>query len=330
MVIELLLFVLGGMQLLNGWIVLGGGLVCAVIAIYAYRLHESERQREALCAQIGQMREQMQQMHRTMDQERRHAETKLEEERAASNRALLQLRQECEEYNRSFFSQIAHELRLPVSVAVGYAELLRDGAIDEEEEQREYLGKIAERLYFINELVGRRLSEGRDGESDIAAGLKKNTFDLVRFLECNLLDLRAAVQEKEIECQLVTLEQSLQVYADHVLLLHVLDNLMENSMKYMGRPGTVTFMLSRNEGDVLLIYQDDGCGMDSEQAAHIFENGFRGGNSKGQSGSGHGLHLVDIIISAHGGTCTAESAPGTGMRITLRLPICDAGKAAAS
>lgn len=319
---ELLLCILVSMRMLSGWVVLAGALVCAVIVVYAYRLRECEREKENLAGQLASEQTQVRRLHEQLEQEKKEAASQLEQERAASHRALLQLQAECEERNETFFSHVSHELRLPVSVAVGYAELLRDGVIEDAEEQREYLGKIADKLQYMNELIGRNLAKVRDGAADLSAGLQKVSFDLVDFLQKDLGDLRAAAQEKEIDCQLVTLAPTMPVLADPVLLQHVLDNLVENAMKYMGRPGTVTFVLAYGENnEVVLTYRDDGFGMDSAQTSHIFENGFRGSNTQSLSGSGHGLHLVDIIVRAHGGHCEAESGPGMGMRIVLHLPI---------
>lgn len=320
--IELLLCVLGCMQMMSGWLVLAGTLICAVIAVYAYQLHMSAKRVQSLSAKLAWEQEQGQFLRELLEQERKEAASRLEEERASSRREAVMMQQECEKRNETFFSQMSHELRLPVSVAVGYAELLRDGLVDDPEEQQEYLTKIAERLHFVNELISRHLSEVRDGEEDISTRLKKVPFDLVDFLQKGLVDFCALTQEREIDCQMVTLVPSIPVLADPVLLQHVFDNLVENAMKYMGRPGTVTFVLSCEGDEVVLTCRDDGLGMDSAQAAHIFDNGFRGANTRGQSGSGHGLHLAEIIVRAHGGTCKAESAPGNGMRIVLRLPIC--------
>ncbi len=321
--IEVLLCILGGMQLLSGWVVLAGALVCGVIAVYAYQLHMSTKHADALLAQLAWEQEQLQYLREQIEQERKAAAAQLEEERASARRERAALEQACEQRNEAFLSHVSHELRLPISVAVGYAELLRDGMVEEQDEQREYLAKIAERLHLINEMLSRSLCEVRNEEEEITARLKKVPFDLVDLLQKGLVDFCALTQEKEIDCQMVTLAPSIPVVADPVLLQHVFDNLVENAMKYMGRPGTVTFVLACEQDAVVLTCRDDGFGMDSKQAARIFDNGFRGANTHGQSGSGHGLHLVDIIVRAHGGTCTAESAPGRGMRIVLRLPIQD-------
>lgn len=321
MAIELLLCVLGSMQKLSGWAVLIGALICAVIVAYAFRLRECERENESLTEQLAQERAQAQRLQAMLEQERQDAAALLEEERTASRRALMEQQLVCEKRNEAFFSQVSHELRLPISVAVGYAELLRDGVVEDAEEQREYLGKIAERLHYVNELIGRNLTEVRGDEADVAAGLHKVRFDLVDFLQRGMADFRSVAQEKEIDCQLITLEPAMPVLADPVLLQHVFDNLVENAMKYMGRPGTVTFLLERRAAEVVVTCRDDGIGMNGAQAAHIFENGFRGANTSGKSGSGHGLHLVEIITHAHGGSCKAESELGMGMRIVLRLPI---------
>lgn len=201
MAIELLLCVLGSMQKLSGWAVLIGALICAVIVAYAFRLRECERENESLTEQLAQERAQAQRLQAMLEQERQDAAALLEEERTASRRALMEQQLVCEKRNEAFFSQVSHELRLPISVAVGYAELLRDGVVEDAEECSEYLDKIAERLHYVNELIGRNLSEVRGEEADVATGLHKVAFDLVDFLQRGMVDFRSVAQEKEIDCQ---------------------------------------------------------------------------------------------------------------------------------
>lgn len=316
-----LLCALGSMRLISGWGVLGGAAAGAVIIAYSICLRESERVREALARELDCEKERNQQLGGQIEQEREAAARQVEAERAAAHRMLVEQKKANEERNANLLSRLSHELRLPVSVAAGYADLLRDNAIDDADEAKEYLTKISDRLRYINEIISRNLAAVQDGEADLTASLQRMSFDLVDFINRDLEDCRSLAREKGIEIQFISLEPTISVSADPVLLQHVIDNLLENAMKYMGRSGTVTFVLTRDGTDVRLVCRDDGLGMESLQASHIFENGFRGSNTHGMSGSGHGLHLVGIIAQAHGGRCTAESSPGGGMRIELCLPI---------
>ena len=320
-----LLCALGSMRLISGWGVFGGAAAGAIIIAYSIRLRESERVREALARELDCEKERSRQLGGQIEQERETAARQVEAERAAAHRMLVEQKKANEERNANLLSRLAHGVRLPVSVAAGYADLLRDKAIDDADEAKEYLTKISDRLRYINEIISRNLAAVQDGEADLTASLQRMSFDLVDFINRDLEDCRSLAREKGIEIQFISPEPTISVSADPVLLQHVIDNLLENAMKYMGRSGTVTFVLTRDGTDVRLVCRDDGLGMESLQASHIFENGFRGSNNHGMSGSGHGLHLVGIVAQAHGGRCTAESSLGGGMRIELCLPIGQCG-----
>jgi signal transduction histidine kinase len=88
----------------------------------------------------------------------------------------------------------------------------------------------------------------------------------------------------------------------------------------MGRSGTIYITVSYvRENEILLVFKDDGLGMESEECAHIFDRHYQGGN--GTSGSGMGLFLAKSSVTAHGGSISAKSEPGKGMGIYITLPV---------
>ena len=107
--------------------------------------------------------------------------------------------------------------------------------------------------------------------------------------------------------------------ADTYLLSRVLFNLLENALKYMGRPGAITIRVLKLESNASILVQDDGLGLPAEETAHIFEPNYQGSNHVG--GQGYGLYLVRRAIEGHGGTVSAQSAPGRGMGISITLPL---------
>ena len=107
--------------------------------------------------------------------------------------------------------------------------------------------------------------------------------------------------------------------ADTYLLNRVLFNLLENALKYMGRPGVITIRILRQGDSASLLVQDDGLGLPAKETAHIFEPNYQGSNHVG--GQGYGLYLVRRAIEGHGGTVSAQSAPGRGLGISMTLPL---------
>jgi signal transduction histidine kinase len=108
-----------------------------------------------------------------------------------------------------------------------------------------------------------------------------------------------------------------------LLLGQLLDNLVDNALKY-SEPGTpVTVSLGQELGIALLRVEDEGCGIAPADLPHIFEPFYRSAGARrlGRSGVGLGLAMVRRIAASFGGSITAESEPGHGSRFTLRLPL---------
>jgi len=300
-------------------LLLAGLLLFAIIAAYRYMLNRALKEHEAT---VKQMDEQIHLLQDELKKLQYESAQELEYQQKKNREAILELQESYEQQIHDFCSNMSHGIRLPISVAAGYADLLRSNAVDDPDERNEYLDKISERLYYMNDLLTRNMATMRgDSSQPRQSNLQKTGFDLVGFMRRAMEDFNPVTEEQGISLQLVTVESELMVNADRVLMLHMIDSLVENASKYMRRHGTVTFILTREEKGVQLVCQDDGMGMDEAQVAHIFQKGYRGENTDGLVGSGRGLYMVDVIVRAHGGTIQAASAYGSGMRIAIFLPI---------
>jgi signal transduction histidine kinase len=113
-------------------------------------------------------------------------------------------------------------------------------------------------------------------------------------------------------------EETVIIEADATQLTKVFYNVIENSMKYMGRSGEIKITISRSGGDVLIVFSDNGKGLNEEELNKIFDLSYQGSNSK--QGSGMGLHLAKLSVSAHGGEIYAKSSVNQGMKIFICLP----------
>ena len=96
-------------------------------------------------------------------------------------------------------------------------------------------------------------------------------------------------------------------------------NIIDNSIKYMGRPGHMIITISLVGNDIFLILKDTGKGLNEEETPHIFELNFQGSNRV--SGNGLGLTQSKMIVEAFGGTIYAKSSPENGMAIYIQLPV---------
>jgi two-component system OmpR family sensor kinase len=121
--------------------------------------------------------------------------------------------------------------------------------------------------------------------------------------------------------------QPVEVEGDPHRLRQVLDNLLANVRSHTD-PGTEAQVRVDSTGDqAVIVVADQGPGLPEDQAARVFERFFRADTSRSRAhgGAGLGLSIVAAIVEAHGGSVAAESAPGRGMTITIRLPLVPVG-----
>jgi two-component system sensor histidine kinase BaeS len=128
---------------------------------------------------------------------------------------------------------------------------------------------------------------------------------------------------RQFEAASVPLDRELAptpVVADERWLHQVVTNLLGNALKFTPAGGRVTVRTRRDGADAVLTVSDTGVGIPASELPHVFERFWRGQAAAGTSGSGIGLAIAAELARAHGGTLTADSQPGKGTTLTLRLP----------
>ena len=98
-------------------------------------------------------------------------------------------------------------------------------------------------------------------------------------------------------------------------------HLFENAMKYSESGDTITIQIFHvQNGQVLLVFKDNGRGMDEREVKNLFEEGFRGSNSEGKIGTGYGLYDVKNIVERYGGTIEISSREKAGFSVYMLFP----------
>ncbi len=236
--------------------------------------------------------------------------SRLNADRLRAERELL-LQQEQQQEQSRFLSLLAHEIRNPLAVVDGAAQLLDlSGQADPRqiERIRAGTGRIAD-------LLKNCLSSERIG----SAGWQ---------LDFSGTDLREIIHaaraghpsaRHEIHCRLDGLPERLT--CDPTLIRILLDNLLDNAIKYSPEGGGIE-ILGRLEADaVVLDVADQGVGIAPEEAEKVFRRFYRARQVADVAGAGLGLSMVRRIAELHGGGVTCVSVPGQGTRMSVRLPI---------
>ena len=217
-----------------------------------------------------------------------------------------------------FHSLISHGLRIPISIIIGYSDLIRDGMVIDDKVRDEYIHKICEKANCMNDLLAHVLLEMRyeTKMSDII----RQPIELISLL-CKVADEMANISAKNgIVINVVTNDSEIYIDGDITGLTKAFYNIVENSIKYMGKRGFINITVSRiNDDDVFIVFKDDGLGLNPDEAKNIFELNYQGSNKK--SGNGLGLYIVKTEIMSHGGTVHAKSDIGQGMGVYITLPL---------
>jgi two-component system OmpR family sensor kinase len=230
---------------------------------------------------------------------------------------------------RRFLADASHELRTPLTSIRGYAELFRRGADADPGDTAIAMRRIEQESGRMGVLVDDLLFLARAGHGRPVA---HDPVDLVRVADDAVLDARALDGSRTIS---LTAPAQLIVMGDESRLRQVCANLLSNALAHTP-PGTaVRVRVAKNDREALLEVQDEGPGVDPEEAAHVFEPFYRADPSRGRgaasaaaedgSGTGLGLAIVAAVAEAHAGTASVHSVLGEGATFTVRFPLAGIG-----
>ncbi len=225
-----------------------------------------------------------------------------------------------EKYRKEFLGNVSHELKTPIFNIQGYILTLLDGGMDDPTINKQYLLRAEK---SINRMIS--IVEDLETISSLESGdleLRFEKFNIVRLIEeaFDMQDIHA--QKKNISLQFdSSYSKSIQIQADRDKMFDVINNLINNSIKY-GKDGGKTKVSFHDMGEnVLIEVADDGIGVDKKDLNRIFERFYRVDKSRSreQGGTGLGLAIVKHIIEAHGQTINVSSTPGNGSSFAFTL-----------
>ena len=215
---------------------------------------------------------------------------------------------EMREMQKRFVRFASHELRTPVTVGRGFAELIRDAQPDSQAAQDAIV--VLEEFDNLERIAARLLTLAR---MDERSTVKPSVVPLSALLERTVTRWRPAANR---DWRLSP--TSAVVVADRQRIETALDSLVENAVRYTEEGGRIELAAYPDEESVVIEVRDNGPGIPDEELAYVFES-FRSGSSRG--GTGMGLAIVKAIVEAHGGAVSAENLPGGGASFRLRLPV---------
>lgn len=230
-----------------------------------------------------------------------------------------------ERVRRDFFANLSHELRTPLTAVLAYIETLLDGAIEDPQNNVRFLQIIQKHALRMQNLV-RDITDLSMIESGEIA-LRISTHDLGQIVDEMMM--LAGQRAETADVSLVSsVPRGFTVCADRYRLEQILNNLIDNAIKFNNRGGRVEISAVRSgEGETVLRISDDGGGIPHADLGRVFERFYRADRSRSREvgGSGLGLAIVKHLALAHGGSVTVESQQGRGSTFTVTLPAAAAG-----
>lgn len=227
-------------------------------------------------------------------------------------------KEKSEQIRREFTANVSHELKTPLHTISGYAELLKDNMV-KENDRMPFAGKIYNETQRMIRLVEDIISLSRLDEG--AADMKREDIELYG------LALKAVQSlETEAEAAGVTLTISgtaVTLNGISQLLYSVIYNLCDNAIKYNQEHGKVTVTVRREESAAVLTVEDTGIGIAPEHQERIFERFYRvdKSRSKAVGGTGLGLSIVKHAAKIHHARIEVNSSVGKGTIVIVRFPI---------
>ncbi len=225
-----------------------------------------------------------------------------------------------EELKTAFTNNMTHELKTPLAVAYAAIDaLLVSDRPDNREKQHKYLTIAKEQMEHLTGLVEQILSTSRKNNSHIELNREKILLDE---LIGSVIARLKIITGKKVDFSVDIQPRELTVYADKTHLAHILNNLIENGIKYSEEPASVVVHAGKEGNNVRISVEDKGIGIDPKHQKRVFDKFYRvpAGNRHDVKGYGLGLFYVKEMTEKHGGNVSLESHPGKGSVFTIDLP----------
>ena len=229
------------------------------------------------------------------------------------------LKEKSEESRRRLILDVSHDLKNPLAAVIGYSDYLVKNPDLDQEEKTKYLKVIENNSIRANNLIKNLFELSKYESSDYRMKMKRQ--DICEFLREIIACYIPQLDTKGMEYDFDIPDEAIMVNFDRENLDRAISNLITNSINYNSKGVKLSISLSKADGRVKLVVEDDGVGIPKELAKDIFDPFVRvdiSRNSK-SGGTGLGLAITRSIIVKHGGKIRLDSDVNEGCRFTILL-----------
>lgn len=223
-----------------------------------------------------------------------------------------------EELKHELITNVAHDLRTPLTSIIGYLDLAKEEQILPEERTR-YLSIAYDKSKRLENLIEDLFSYTKFTSGEVK--VQKRKLDLVKFLEQMMEEFYPSFQENALEYELLIKNKHLELEADGNLLARAVANLISNAVKYTKRGEKITIQLIAYTNVAKIVITNYGTEIPEKDLPYIFDKFYRVENSRSEAtgGTGLGLAIAKSIVKMHDGELTATSEDGNTSFI-IELP----------
>lgn len=229
---------------------------------------------------------------------------------------------ETDQLRRELVANVSHDLRTPLTSLQGFLEtlLLKEGMLSSQERQR-YLEIATAQSKKLGDLITELFELAKLNSQEMKPHF--DAFSLSELVQDIVQKFRLVVETKQMTLQAKLGEDLPLVSADIGLIERVLENLIENALKYTPPGGRVTVILSRMGEKITTQVTDTGCGIPAEELPHVFDRYYqvRKKHQKGDTGAGLGLAITKRILELHGSVIEVQSTVNHGTTFSFHLAI---------
>jgi two-component system phosphate regulon sensor histidine kinase PhoR len=220
-----------------------------------------------------------------------------------------------------FVANASHELRTPLASVTGFIDTLRGPARDDPAMREKFLNIMSEQARRMSRLIDDLLSLSRV-EMNVHV-TPETVVDLAPLVAHVRDSLSPLAREREVEIVFEAPAKGVKVLGERDDLIRLLENLVENALKYGASGKRVEISLRADGSDALLIVRDFGPGIAPEHLPRLTERFYRVNvvQSREQGGTGLGLAIVKHIVARHRARLSIESEPGRGASFSVRIPL---------
>lgn len=220
---------------------------------------------------------------------------------------------------KEMLSNVSHDLKTPLTVITGYAEMISGDKSIDEVEKEEMLHSLVDKVKEVNQLITRffTLAKLESGDEKIQIG-RVNLSEIIRD---NVIAFHNILEEKGFRVEVELSEEDLWVQGNVEALNRILSNIISNAVRYGSEGKYLGVIVAENSNFVNIDISDMGQGINKADIDKVFERSYTGSKSRSSedSGSGLGLTITKALVKALGGNIQVQSAPYEKTTFSIRL-----------